>query len=176
MMNDQTYATLDVRPILRAGGEPFADIMQAVAALQPGQGLRLLATFEPIPLFKVLGAKGFAHASRRIDGNDWEVLFTPAAVATAARPAEPRTPSAERHDWGAPAVKLDNRGLSPPEPMVRILEALGQMQPGEVLEVFNDREPLFLYPELELRGHVIKTERQGNFYRLLIRHSAARAA
>ena len=42
--------TLDVRPELRNGGEPFARIMQAVGDLAPGQALRLLATFEPIPL------------------------------------------------------------------------------------------------------------------------------
>ena len=52
---------LDVRPVLKAGGEPFADIMAAVAQLQPGQTLRLLATFKPVPLFTVMGGSGFAH-------------------------------------------------------------------------------------------------------------------
>lgn len=49
-------------------------------------------------------------------------------------------------------MQLDNRGLPPPEPMVRILEALGQLPGGEDLVVLMDREPLFLYPELERRG------------------------
>lgn len=68
---------LDVRPVLRAGGEPFEAIMQAVEALQPGQPLRLLAPFEPIPLFAVLGRIGYAHAARELPGGDWEVLFSP---------------------------------------------------------------------------------------------------
>lgn len=68
---------LDVRPILRAGGEPFEAIMQAVDALQPGQSLRLLAPFEPIPLFAVLGRIGYAHAARELPDGDWEVLFSP---------------------------------------------------------------------------------------------------
>ena len=55
---------LDVRPILREGGEPFSVIMGAVAGLAPGQPLRLLATFKPIPLFQVLGARGFEAAAR----------------------------------------------------------------------------------------------------------------
>lgn len=169
-MSDQPYATLDVRPILRAGGEPFAAVMQSVAALKPGEGLRLLATFEPVPLFKVLGAKGFAHAARRLDEGDWEVLFTPGGTAERA-PAAPGGAGG----WPAPAAQLDNRGLDPPEPMIRILEALERMRAGEVLEVFNDREPHFLYPELEQRGHAITTERQGAFYRLLIRHGTASA-
>ena len=45
------FVDVDVRPILRAGGEPFSAIMQAVEGLEPGQGVRLFATFKPIPLF-----------------------------------------------------------------------------------------------------------------------------
>lgn len=170
-MNGRFFATLDVRPILRAGGEPFGAIMETVAALRPGEGLRLLATFEPVPLFKVLGSKGFAHEAHPIAGGDWEVLFTPAPAAPPAPPAV----QAAADRWPAPSAELDNRGLLPPEPMVRILQALEGMKPGEVLEALNDREPLFLYPELESRGHAIKTERQPNGYRLLIRHGGARA-
>ncbi|HYM01462.1 MAG TPA: DUF2249 domain-containing protein [Stellaceae bacterium] len=176
-MSDQSYATLDVRPILRAGGEPFSAIMQSVARLRPGEGLRLLATFEPIPLFKVLGAKGFGHDAHRIEDGDWEVLFTPAAE-PAVSPAASDAPAAPTgaDGWPAPSAKLDNRGLEPPEPMIRILQTLEHMASGEVLEVFNDREPVLLYPELKERGHPIKVERQGNFYRLLIRHSVGSAA
>ncbi|MGB3864563.1 MAG: DUF2249 domain-containing protein, partial [Xanthobacteraceae bacterium] len=71
------FMDVDVRPTLRAGGEPFGEIMAAVTKLQPGQGLRLLATFEPVPLFHVLGSKGFSHEAREIGGGDWEVLFSP---------------------------------------------------------------------------------------------------
>lgn len=49
-------------------------------------------------------------------------------------------------------VTLDNRGLSPPEPLVRTLEALGGLGEGSVLRVLMDREPILLYPELERRG------------------------
>lgn len=76
-MNTPHY-DLDVRPILSEGGEPFTAIMEAVAALAPGQSLRLLASFKPIPLFQVLGAKGFEPSAREIGNGDWEVIFTPA--------------------------------------------------------------------------------------------------
>lgn len=69
--------TLDVRPILIAGGEPFGAIMEAVATLAPQQPLRLLATFKPVPLFAVMEGKGYRHAERALDGGDWEVLFSP---------------------------------------------------------------------------------------------------
>ena len=38
------FKELDVRPILRNGGEPFQAIMEAVQSLKPGEGLRLIAT------------------------------------------------------------------------------------------------------------------------------------
>jgi uncharacterized protein (DUF2249 family) len=80
-------STLDVRDILKAGGEPFSQIMQAVEALTPGQGLRLLATFKPVPLFSVMAQRGFGHAEREIGGGDWEVIFTPANQAARAASA-----------------------------------------------------------------------------------------
>ncbi|QIA27397.1 DUF2249 domain-containing protein [Thermaerobacter sp. PB12/4term] len=51
-----------------------------------------------------------------------------------------------------PALQLDNRGLQPPEPMVRILSALDQLEPGQVLQAHNDRKPMFLLPHLDERG------------------------
>lgn len=47
---------------------------------------------------------------------------------------------------------LDNRGLSPPEPMVRILSALTDLAGEDELHATMDREPLLLYAELERRG------------------------
>ncbi|RKD21704.1 hypothetical protein BEP19_13815 [Ammoniphilus oxalaticus] len=47
---------------------------------------------------------------------------------------------------------LDNRGLQPPEPMMRTLKALDELQVGQRLSIINDRRPMFLYEELEERG------------------------
>jgi len=49
-------------------------------------------------------------------------------------------------------VEIDNRGLVPPEPMVRILSALGTLSGGDELVALMDREPVLLYGELERRG------------------------
>lgn len=48
-----TFVEVDVRPIQRTGGEPFEKIMETVSALEPGQGLKLFATFKPTPLLHV---------------------------------------------------------------------------------------------------------------------------
>lgn len=78
-MTTLELSTLDVRDTLKNGGEPFSQIMQAVEALAPGQGLRLLATFKPVPLFGVMAQRGFGHTERAIGGGDWEVIFTRAS-------------------------------------------------------------------------------------------------
>jgi uncharacterized protein (DUF2249 family) len=49
-------------------------------------------------------------------------------------------------------IRLDNRGLKPPEPMIRILEALDRRGPADRVEALLDRHPAFLFPELEARN------------------------
>jgi uncharacterized protein (DUF2249 family) len=174
-----TFVELDVRPILRSGGEPFQQIIQAVAALAPGQGLRLFATFKPVPLFSVLGSKGFNHEARELDGGDWEVLFRPAQQTASAPVATPAAaPAADISEWPNPAQVLDNRDLDPPEPMVRILAATEVMKEGEVLSALLCREPIFLLPELAKRGHAWRGgfEADGNTYKILVRVGAAKKA
>src|SRR5690606_9413360 len=158
--------------------EPFEKIMETVASLQPGQGLKLLATFKPVPLFSMLGARGFAHEEKEIGGGDWEVLFRPAGA-----PAEPAAPAvaataADNTGWPDPARSMDNRELDPPEPMVRILAATEEMQDGEVLCALLCREPIFLIPELTKRGHAWhgQFEPDGSTYKIMIRVGAAAAA
>lgn len=152
--------TLDVREDLRNGKEPLPMIMQAIQSLTPGQTLRLLATFEPIPLFAVLARKGYGHHSTRHGEGDWEVLFTPGAADSA--PARKPTAAADDSQWPAPATRLDNRGLEPPEPLIRILDALEHLPSGGVLQAINERDPVFLYPELETRGAAIRTRKQAD--------------
>lgn len=178
------FVELDVRPILKSGGEPFPQIMQAVQSLQPGQGLRLFATFKPTPLLNLMQSKGFGHETKELGGGDWQVDFTPAAgadaaaVATAA--AEAATPPASDGDaWPEPVEELDNRQLDPPEPMVRTLAALEKLQPGQVLAALLLREPVFLFQELKKRGHSWRgafKEDDKNTYRVEIRVGASSGA
>lgn len=50
------------------------------------------------------------------------------------------------------AVHIDVRGLEPPEPMVEILRLIEGGAIENVLVAHLDREPVFLYPELDDRG------------------------
>jgi uncharacterized protein (DUF2249 family) len=167
--------TLDVREALRRGEEPLGRILEAVANLPPGHGLRLLATFEPLPLYRVLAHKGFDHEARRRGPEDWEVIFRPRGAADPMAAPPPGGTAALSDDaWPPPVTHLDNRGLLPPQPMMRILETLEGLRPGEVLAAINDREPMFLFPELEARGHAIRVDRRSDGVYLTIRRGEDR--
>jgi uncharacterized protein (DUF2249 family) len=142
-------ATLDVRPVLAAGEDPFARIMGVVAKLAPGGVLMLDAPFDPAPLRRVLAGKGFVDHAECLAPDHWRVYFLKrgtAAPAPAARRATART-------WREAGVAhIDVRGLDPPEPMLAILKLLEQPDCGATVIVHHEREPIFLYPELAERG------------------------
>lgn len=167
-----SYVDLDVRPILIAGGEPFGEIMAAVEGLQPGQGLRLLASFKPVPLFAVMAKRGFDHTERDIGDGDWEVLFSPTDAATA--PA-PEPVAADGRNWPAPAGEaMDLRDLDPPEPMQKVMLAIEAANPGDVVSALLCRKPPILIPELEALGHEWHGDFEdgGESYRIFIRKRA----
>lgn len=153
------FIDLDVRPLLRSGAEPFGVIMEAVAALAPGQGLRLLATFRPVPLFTVMEARGFVAEASEIGGGDWQVLFRPASAAAAG------------DIWPVSVQKLDLRGLVPAEAAERLLAAADAMPRGQVLSARFPGAPDALYAELERHGHEWRgaAEPEGEAWRLLVR-------
>jgi uncharacterized protein (DUF2249 family) len=162
----QHYRELDVRPILRNGGEPFQAIMAAVGSLASGEGLKLFATFRPQPLFSVMASRGFDHEVIEIEGGDFEVRFTPKG-----EPVSLSDGVAGPEFWADPSVELDLTELDPPEPMVQLLARLEQMQEGEVLFALLSREPLFLYPELTKRGHqwAGNFDETGSIFRIMIK-------
>ena len=67
-------------------------------------------------------------------------------------------------------VNLDVNGLEPPEPMVRILEAVTALGPKDQLVVEHFREPVPLYAHLEAAGFVHEIVKLAeNRYKLTIR-------
>ena len=67
-------------------------------------------------------------------------------------PMNPPRPDTPRI-WQTPeADHIDVRGLEPPQPMVAILRLLDSNAAGSTVIAHLDREPIFLYPELDERG------------------------
>ncbi|MDI3256392.1 MAG: DUF2249 domain-containing protein [Kyrpidia sp.] len=138
---------LDVREMLRAKREPFETIMQTLSKLREDDVFQLHATFRPDPLIRVLGKQGYRHAVIQEEEDHFIVQFY-------------------REETDRPFFHLDNRGLEPPEPMMRtlaFLEGHPACQTGEMgLEIWNERVPAFLLPELEARGYRYDIHDEGN--------------
>ncbi|UOF92053.1 DUF2249 domain-containing protein [Fodinisporobacter ferrooxydans] len=138
---DQRIVDLDVRDILKAKLEPFQKIMETVGSLQETDILQLHTTFRPTPLLKVLGKKGYNHVVLQMDKEHFIIQFY-------------------KESFDMPVFRLNNLGLEPPQPMIRTLEMLDnqkEFQEGEArLEIWNERVPAFLLPELDERGFSYK--------------------
>jgi TusA-related sulfurtransferase len=59
-------------------------------------------------------------------------------------------------------IQLDARGLEPPQPMMKILEAIAVLPADATLAAHTDRQPLLLYPMLEQRGFTYETLKQSD--------------
>jgi uncharacterized protein (DUF2249 family) len=140
---------LDVREDLRRGREPFSKIMMTVGQLKDDESLLLIAPFEPAPLFAVLARQGFSHVSKTTGSGDCEVLFS-------------RSPENAPKAGPASVVEVDARGLEPPGPMVKILEALATLPNGSAMRAHTDRRPMHLYAPVAERGFVCDSEEQSD--------------
>src|SRR6185503_1385779 len=150
---------IDVRDIMARGEEPFRAIMIVASSVPAGAAFRLVASFEPLPLYDVLAKQGFTHWSDEIGQGAWEVVFT-RATDSAHQELEPQDTPGSDDDWPTAItaeVTIDVRELVPPEPMIKILEALEQLQPGERLLVHHVRRPIHLYDRLNEMGYAHQT-------------------
>jgi uncharacterized protein (DUF2249 family) len=168
--------TLDVREEIARGREPFGRIMSAVGKLTSGQSLKLIAPFQPVPLFGVLAAEGFSHTTRETTSGDWEVLFSrtrETKLTSASSRACSQSPrlSPPCDCESTKVVDLDTRELEPPQPLVTILEGISDLPPGAELRARTSRRPMHLYPALEERGFQGHSEEQpdGSFVTLIRR-------
>jgi len=171
-VNQQTtkIVELDVRPHLTKKLEPFQLIMDMVKELEVGDIFVLHATFKPTPLLGVLKMKGFVNKVERKEQDHWVVSFVHkkykhlldigdssiedelvSAAPSSAEGAIAREPK---------TISLDNRGLEPPQPMMRTLAALDRSRPGDQVNIHNDRVPVFLIEELNRLGCTFVVDEQ----------------
>jgi uncharacterized protein (DUF2249 family) len=68
-------------------------------------------------------------------------------------------------------IILNVRGLEPPEPLERVLDALSQLSPGQQISMLIDREPFPLYRILDNNGFDHQTNPMPDYsYEVLIWH------
>ncbi|MDP6850313.1 MAG: DUF2249 domain-containing protein [Planctomycetota bacterium] len=140
----RTERELDVRPILSMGQDPFSLILSAVTGLEEGEALHLIAGFDPLPLYSVLGGRGFDHWTKK-EGDRVDVWFFPQERLSDTPTSEERAPLLD-------PVEVDVREMEPPEPMAAILGKLRELGPGAQLEILHHREPVMIYEKIEAMG------------------------
>lgn len=155
---------LDVRPYLRKKLEPFQVIMDTVKTLTKEDTFVLHATFKPTPLLGLLKTKGYNNKIDKIDDEHWIVTFTHKSQ-KGQSDVEPLAAEQEDDNLTAPnrlaqTYELDNRGLEPPQPMIRTLAKLQKVQSGDKVTIHNDRVPMFLIEELNTLGYTYAVDEQ----------------
>lgn len=125
----ELLASLDVRPILAAGSDPFQATIGTLGRLAPHGALVFTAPFKPAPLMAVMTARGFAV----------DVLLEDEIVVLLVRGAR------------APLL-VDLRDCEAPEPLEMALLAASRLGPGESWLGRMPRRPELLLPRLAERG------------------------
>lgn len=73
-------------------------------------------------------------------------------------------------------IHIDARGMEPPEPFERAMEALCELQPGEEVVLILDREPQPLYRVLARNGYAwATTHHDDGRFEIVIREKQRRA-
>lgn len=145
---------LDVRPTLEAGGEPFQAIMAAAKEVKPGERLVLEVLFEPVPLYRVLAKQGFLAWCEKVGERHYRAHFYRQEVGEGRKGERDHAAPLTEADWeDFQAEVFIEENLEPPLPMMRVLEALARLRPGEKLLVHHVRRPVHLLARLEEEGH-----------------------
>jgi uncharacterized protein (DUF2249 family) len=176
-IREEQLVELDVRPIIAAGNDPLNLILEKAKNISPGQILKIVNTFAPVPLIPLLEKKGFISYMDTIEDKLVETYFfkQPEAIADDTL-AEPEVIPGQDWDkvWDRYKDKLitiDVRNLEMPQPMITILDSLGQMADGDALFVYHKRIPVYLLPELSERGfeYRVKEIRDGEVHLLIFK-------
>ena len=170
--------TLDVRSMLGDGNDPLKLIQQTVKELQRGQVLKIINTFEPAPLIKLLEKKGFQCYTDVLEKDLVETYFY---KTTADANVQLEAKADDTNDWDEVLKRYENklqhidvRHLEMPLPMITILEALEKIPADTALYVHHKRIPVFLLTELKDRhfDFRIKEVSDGEVYLLIFKNEA----
>lgn len=147
---------LDVRAMLAEGNDPLTLIQTKIKELKEGQVLKIINTFEPTPLIKLLEKQGFNSYVDLIDKNQIETYFYRNKAAESIQQAVPEGVDAEWNQllkqYENRMIEVDVRYLEMPAPMMTILDELEKLEHDKALYVHHKRIPVFLLSELKDRN------------------------
>lgn len=155
-----------------------AQIFQRWSDLAVGAYFVLVNDHDPVPLYYQFAAQfpgAFEWEYLQRGPDEFQVKITKLAAVDSAVPALPGR-TCGSHATRAPqpggdVLQIDARGLEPPEPLIRILDALAALPAGRKLHAITDRQPCHLFGEAENRGfrHDSAEQPDGSWVTLLER-------
>ena len=156
-MRKEAIEELDVRPILAGGIDPFDAIMEKLKTMDEWHTLKIINTFEPIPLLNILKKKGYAYVTERPEAG---VVWTYMEKADEHLDKKKKTETESdqlvfeeiEEQFAGKMREIDVRPLEMPMPMVTVLEEIEGLREGEALFVHHKKLPQYLLPELEERN------------------------
>ncbi len=163
-MKKTTIVDLDVRPILEGGTDPFNVIMEALKTLKPGETLKVINTFEPIPLLNILKSRGYDYESERPEEGIVYTYLNKSAEKSTEKAESSITDMEDlsyddvEKKFKGKFIELDVRDLEMPMPMVTILEAVESLDHEHALYVHHKKLPQYLLPELKQREFDYKSK------------------
>ncbi len=157
-MKKEKIVELDVRPILAGGVDPFKAIMEKLKTMNDDETLRIVNTFEPIPLLNILKKKGYVYETERPEAGVVHTYLEKSDMASAETEGEsiPETELTYEfalEKYAGKMKEIDVRDLEMPMPMVTILKELEFLDEEEALFVNHKKLPQYLLPELKDRGY-----------------------
>ncbi|HEY9169043.1 MAG TPA: DUF2249 domain-containing protein [Lutibacter sp.] len=157
VINSSKVTTLDVRPALAKGEDPFKNIMGALKNLQEGYALEVINTFEPTPLIKIVNSQGYESMVETKNN----VVFTYFLKVAEAEKTQVGDTSVfkisndefeeKKANCKKEIIETDVRNLEMPLPMLTILQKLEELKENEALYVHHKKTPQYLLPELKER-------------------------
>jgi TusA-related sulfurtransferase len=150
--------SLDVRPALESGGDPFSEIMRELLVLPDGYALEVINSFEPTPLIKIAQNKGFDSVVETKDDAVYTYFMKTGKAKEEARSGDLVFKiSVDEHEariarCNKKIRETDVRDLEMPLPMVTILKELEDLEENEALYVHHKKVPQYLLPELAERN------------------------
>jgi uncharacterized protein (DUF2249 family) len=152
-------------------------IFQRWLDLPVGSHFVLLNDHDPVPLryqfeAEFPGAVSWEYLERGPEDFRVKITKLQATTGTTAIPAGCVPPPAAAAPTAAGSdVDVDARGLEPPEPLIRILNALESASAGATVRARTDREPCHLFGEATQRGfhHESRAQPDGSWLTVLTR-------
>ncbi|KPL88804.1 DUF2249 domain-containing protein [Herpetosiphon geysericola] len=144
------YQTIYVDQMSNEVDDPVQLILRSAKTVPAGTVLLLVNAFDLTQLCASLEHQGFVSWQRPNQAH-WDCYLYR------------KLPGEEQWFAARPEQKqytvIDNRGLKTPLPLVNILAALSNLEPGQQLLSLTDLQPTYLFPMLDERGFIYSTSR-----------------